>query len=214
VQVKTKNLMVGALVVLLVGGLWYKVVYSPMESKASKAKSAARVADASSAKLRQSLDEFSGAKKKANDATKAAMLAAVPGDGAEASFLRGIDELRITSGAAWQSITPSVPVFSGNLTTITVAISVQGTEEQLLRYVSGLSASKRLFVVDALTINAGGGGPAAPGTPAKGSAPGGVFSGGPLQMQITGRIFSQPGAAAVPGGATAAITRAPAAPGA
>ena len=54
-QVKTKNLLVGALVVLLVGALWYKVVYSPMESKASKAKTAAHDADTSAASLRQAL---------------------------------------------------------------------------------------------------------------------------------------------------------------
>ena len=62
-QVKTKNLLIGAIVVLLVGLLWYKVVYSPMESKASKAKTAAHQADATAASLRQELN--SAASKKA-----------------------------------------------------------------------------------------------------------------------------------------------------
>lgn len=194
-QVKTKNVMVGALVVVLVGALWYRVVYSPMEAKASKAKSAAQVADATSAKLRRSLEDFSGAKKRTNDALTGPMLAAVPIDSAEASFLRTIDALRVSSGADWQSITPAPPVLSGNVTTITVGIAVQGTEDQLMRYLAGLADSKRLFVVDSLTISQGG-------TPGTGASPGGVFSGSALQMQISGRIFSQPGAASATVGAT------------
>ena len=40
-QVKTKIIAVGALLVLLVGVLWYRVVVSPMQSNASKANTAA-----------------------------------------------------------------------------------------------------------------------------------------------------------------------------
>jgi Tfp pilus assembly protein PilO len=217
VQVKTKNLMVGVLVVVLVGALWYRVVYSPMESKASKAKTAAQVADATSARLRRSLEDFSGAKKRSNDALTGPMLAAVPVDSAEASFLRTIDALRISSGADWQSITPAAPVLSGTLSTITVGIAVQGTEVQLMRYLAGLADSKRLFVVDSVTVSQGG----TTGTTGTGSAAGGVFSGGKLQMQISGRIFSQPGAVVAPlgatgtaAGATTPATGAPAPPGA
>ena len=54
-QVKTKNLVVGAIVVLLVGALWYKVAYSPMQNKASKAKTAAHDADVQAATLRQQI---------------------------------------------------------------------------------------------------------------------------------------------------------------
>ena len=202
-QVKTKNVMVGALVVVLVGALWYRVVYSPMETKASKAKSAAQAADATSAKLRRSLEDYSGAKKRTSDALTGPMLAAVPIDSAEASFLRTIDALRVSSGADWQSITPAPPVFSGNVTTITVGISVQGTEDQLMRYLAGLSDSKRLFVVDGLTVSQGGTSATGASTGASpGASSGGVFSGSTLQMQISGRIFSQPGAASAAVGAT------------
>ena len=41
------------------------------------------------------------------------MLAAIPVDAAEASFLRSIDALRVASGADWQSITPSRPGRAG-----------------------------------------------------------------------------------------------------
>ena len=47
-QVKTKNLIVAVLAVVLVGALWYRVLYSPMEAKASKAKASALEAETTS----------------------------------------------------------------------------------------------------------------------------------------------------------------------
>ena len=159
-QVKTKNLLVSAIVVLLVGALWYKVVYSPMESKASKAKTAANAADTSAAGLRQQLGT-AGAAKKANgqDVAPGVMLAAIPADSAEASFLRSIDALRVSSGADWQSLTPGAPVTTGSLTTISVGLTVQVTEDQLAQYVSGLVDLKRIFVTDNVTMSSSGGSP-------------------------------------------------------
>jgi Tfp pilus assembly protein PilO len=193
VQVKTKNLLVSAIVVLLVGALWYKVVYSPMETKASKAKTAATDAETSAASLRQELGTSRTAKKaNGQDVSLGVMLNAIPADSAEASFLRSIDVLRVSSGADWQSITPSAPVSTGSLSTVSVGISVQGTEDQLARYVSGLADLKRIFVTDNVTITAGG------------AAQGHVFSAGTLQLQVTGRVFSQPGASSAIAGATGA----------
>jgi Tfp pilus assembly protein PilO len=210
VQVKTKNVMFGALVVLMVGVLWYSVVYSPMEAKASKAKTAAHDADISAAQLRQSLGASSGAKKstKNHDVAIDVMLAAIPVDSGEAAFLRSIDELRVTSGADWQSVSPTAPVTTNSLASITIGITVQGTEDQLAAYVSGLEDLRRIYVIDNLSIN---------GAPAGGGSTGGggsVFAGGQLQMQISGRIFAQPGAVAptvtpgAPGSAKTPVTSA------
>jgi len=209
VQVKTKNLMVGAIVVLLVGALWYRVVYSPIESKASKAKTAAHNADLSAATLRQQISAATKRAKAQSVATEV-LLAAVPIDAAEASFLRSIDALRVSSGADWQSITPAPPTVTGALATITVGISVQGSEDQLARYVSGLSDLKRLFVLDTLAIN----GSSASGTtgPAPRAARGAVFNSGKLTMQITGRIFTQPGVVPPAAGTTTTHTAGAAAP--
>lgn len=213
-QVKTKNLVVGALAVLLVGALWYRVVYSPMESKASKAKAAAHEADTTAENLRQALGESAKPKNKAADVSSQAMLAAVPADSAEASFLRGLDAVRIVSGADWQSVTPIAPTTSGTVSSMTVAITVQGTEDQLARYLNGLNGMKRLFVVDNVSIN--GTGPAAAGGTGQGS-PGAVFFGDKFQAAISGRIFSQPSAVATAtagattaGAATTPVTGAPA----
>jgi Tfp pilus assembly protein PilO len=204
VQVKTKNLVMGALVVLFVGLLWFQFVYSSMENKASKARTAAHDADQSAAQLRRQLAGGTAKKPKSQDATSQAMLQAVPVDAAEASFLRDIDALRVQSGAAWQSITPTPgtasAVGSANLVTINVGITVQGTNAQLLQYVSGLSAIKRVFVVDNITLTANGSkGPA-------GSSPGASPSTDQMQLQVTGRIFSQAAAPAAPAAVTPGAT--------
>jgi Tfp pilus assembly protein PilO len=218
VQVKTKNMMFAALVVLMVGVLWYRVVYSPMEAKASKAKTAAHEAETSAAQLRTALGTASGAKKKTtnHDVATDVMLAAIPLDSAEASFLRSIDELRVTSGADWQSITPTAPVGAGSVAAITVGITVQGTEAQLAAYANGLEGLKRIYVIDNLSINgASGGVGGVAGGGAAAAAPGNVFAGGQLQMQISGRIFAQPGVVApivtpgASGSGTTPVTRAP-----
>jgi Tfp pilus assembly protein PilO len=200
VQVKTKNLLMGTLVVLLVGALWYKVVYSPMESKASKAKSAAHDANETASNLQARINAINTAKAKAKTHAVAnqLLLQAVPADAAESSFLRSVDALRISSGADWQSITPGVPVLSGALSTINVSIAVQGTEAQLQSYENGLYDLKRVFLVDSINFSSNGSS-AAPGAPAPHAAPGQVFSGGLLQMQITGRVFSQPAVSVAPG---------------
>jgi Tfp pilus assembly protein PilO len=202
VQVKTKNLVVGGLVLLLVGALWYRVVYSPMESKASKAKAAAHEADTTAANLRTALKSATSDKStKPKDIPPATLRAALPADAAEATFLRSLDELRISSGVAWQSITPSTPTPSANITTVNVAVSITGTEAQLARYVAGLASLKRVFVLDNLSI-APGGSSAAPGSGSGSGSAGAVFTNDLLSAQIAGRIFSQATAPAPTTGAT------------
>ena len=209
-QVKTKNILVGALVVALVGMLWYRVVYSPMQSKASKAKTAAHDADATAANLQRSLNTAAAAKKSGKDVSAGEMLTAVPIDAAEASFLRSVDALRVSSGADWQSITPTVPASSGSIATINIAINVQGTEVQLTRYLSGLSDLKRLFVLDNVSISGSSAGSGSATTP---NAPsGGTFVADKLQMAVSGRIFAQPVAVPSAPGATGTTTPAVGAP--
>jgi Tfp pilus assembly protein PilO len=218
VQVKTKNLIVGALAVLFVGAVWFRVVYSPMENKASKAKSSAHESEITNKNLQHAIDDVSGTskQKKAQEVAPEVLRAAVPIDAAESSFLRAVDTLRVTSGAEWQSITPSTPTPAGNVTSVNVAISVQGTEDQVTRYVAGLATLKRLFVLDNLSITPGGSTVAAGSTTPQGR-PGSLFVGDTMTVQISGRIFSQPVApapSATTGSRAGSTTGAPAPTGA
>ncbi len=192
-QVKTKTLIVGVLAVLMVGLLWYRVVYSPIKSKTSKANAAAKTAQNEADNLQKAIDDLRSANKKdaAKEVDAAKLLQAVPADAAEAAFLRSLDTLRVTAGADWQSVTPGTPTAAGAVTSINVAITVQGNEDQLARYLSGLYGMRRIFIPDNVTLAQGGSTAPAGGV----SAPAGaLFLGGPMQLQVSGRIFA--GAAA------------------
>jgi Tfp pilus assembly protein PilO len=193
---------VAGLVVLLVGMLWYRVVYSSMESKASKAKTAAHDADAQAKSLRAQLDGTTGNKAKTTDPDAAVMHEAIPDDAAEATFLRSMNTLLASSGVTWQSVSPAVPTVSGNLSTIGVSVTVQGTQDQVKTFLTGLGELKRLFVADNVSI-APGGSTAGAGAPPDQGQPGKAFLGDTVTASISGRIFSQTSAVAPPAGSTA-----------
>jgi Tfp pilus assembly protein PilO len=189
VQVKTKNLLVGALVVVLVGALWYRVVYSPITSKTAKAKTAAQDADAQSANLKAALKGSSTTKKNSKTASSKALLAAIPSDPAEAEFLRDLDVIRIDTGADWQSVTPGLPApAAGGGSSVSVGITVSGSEDQIARYLVELSSMDRVFVIDNVTLSQGGS--TSPAGTADPAAHGAVFLGSQQQATISGRIFS------------------------
>lgn len=204
-------MIVGALAVLFVAAIWFQFLYSPMESKASKAKTAAHDADTQVASLKQQLGLGGTAKtptKKA-DIPVADLTAALPADEAEATFFRSIDALRISSGADWQSIAPTTAAVPGSITTVNVGITVQGTEDELARYVAGLSDLQRIFVTDNIAVTGTGSPDASGGVGGRGA----IFSSDKLSMTISGRIFSQPTAAAsttAGAGGTTPATGAPA----
>jgi Tfp pilus assembly protein PilO len=189
VQVKTKTLIVGGVAVLMVGLLWYRVVYSPIKSKTSTANAAAHNAEADAKNLQDEIDNIMASSKKdaAKDVGAARMLTAVPADTAEASFLRSLDALRGSSGANWQSVTPGTPSAAGGVTSISVSINVFGTEGTLARYLDGLYSMRRVFVPDNVTLT--------PQGQSQLGGAGALFVGGLMQMQVSGRIFAGPAAA-------------------
>ena len=189
-QVKTKTLIVGTLAVLMVGVLWYRMVYSPIKSKTSKANAAAHNSQLEADNLQKAIDDLTSTNKKnaTQDIGTATMLQAVPATTAEASFLRSLDTIRVGSGADWQSVSPSTPTPSGSVTSINVSITVQGDEAQLARYLNGLYGMRRIFVADNVTLTQSGSTSAA-GQPVLAPA-GALFLGGQMQLQVSGRIFA------------------------
>ena len=197
-QVKTKNLIVVVLAVVMISAVWYRLIYSPIKSKTSKANAAAQNAETDSKNLQDAIDNIMAANKKSaeKDVGTAQMLTAVPADAAEASFLRSLDTIRVGSGADWQSVTPGAPSASGGVTSITINITVNGNETSLASYLNGLYSMHRIFVPDNVTLaNLGCLDPSTCGN-------GALFKGGPMTMTVSGRIFAGPTAVPSTGSGT------------
>jgi Tfp pilus assembly protein PilO len=202
--VKTKNLAFVALAVLLIGVMWYRVVYSSMASEASKANKAAQEAEASAEALeRQLASEIGGkgSKKPSNEELERA----IPADAQLAEFLRSVNRIREQVGVpdAFQSLVPSPPTVTGGVASISVAINVTGTYAQMREYVDRLNSLSRLVVVDNVNVTAGAaagesgstaGGPVGDVFAGQGSAP-------LLTVQLATRLFTQASAAAPTGSA-------------
>jgi Tfp pilus assembly protein PilO len=201
VQVKTKNLLVGALVAVLVMALWYKMMYSPAQSSATKAKGQAEAAEQQADVLRtQVASETAKRKEKAAAVPHEKLQAALPLDDQVTTFIRKSNDVATSSGVAWQSVTPSVPTVVGTTQSINVAISVEGGYAQVMSYLRGMLGADRILLIDNVALTAGaskngttGGGPTGEVFAGQGGAP-------VLQAQISGRLFYQADASALAAG--------------
>jgi Tfp pilus assembly protein PilO len=199
VQVKTKNVAVVALGVLLVLLLWYRMVYSSMANQATKSKQATQDAqlrvDALQHQLRQSTGD--GANGQAKKASVDQLQHAIPVTPELSNFLRTTDKIRAASGVGFTSITPSAPTAVGGAQTINLGIVVQGQYRQVLAYLDALMKTPRLVVIDTVGVTGGGasGASSAPAGSTGGGPAGEVFAGvgaaPTLQVQLTARLFTQ-----------------------
>ena len=218
-QVKTKNLAVVGLGVLLVLLLWYRMVYSSMSSQASKSKQATAEAEQRVDALQRQLNLTNGgAKGQTKKASADELKNAIPVTAELSNFLRTADKIRAESGVAFSSITPSAPTLVGGVQTINLGLIVQGEYRQVVDYLNALMKTPRLVVIDNVALTGGG---SSSGTAAKSGSTGGgpvgeVFAGvgapPTLQVQLTARLFAQAptGVAAGANGAAGSTTKQPA----
>lgn len=210
-QVKTKNLLVGVLVAVLVMFLWYRVAYSPAKTAASDAKSQTEITEQSTATLRKQLEQDTKRRaEKAEAIPRSKLVAALPVDDQITTFLRKTDEIARATGVTWQSVTPTVGASEGSVSVINVSIAVEGGYAEVMAYMRSMLGTARILVIDNVALTAGAG---ESGT-AEGAPTGEVFaapgSAPTMQAQIAGRLFTQPevGATATPAAARAS-TKAP-----
>jgi Tfp pilus assembly protein PilO len=220
VQVKTKNVAVIALGVLLVLLLWYRMVYSSMSNQATKSKQATVDAQMHVDTLQRQLREATGdgANGQAKKVSADELQQAIPVTPGLSNFLRTTDKIRAATGVGFQSITPTAPTAVGGVQAINLGIVVQGGYRQVIAYLDALMKTPRLVIVDNVGVTGGGGSSAAsPGGSAGGPA-GEVFAGvggaPTLQVQLTARLFTQAPAGLAPGsspsGAGGSTTNTPA----
>jgi Tfp pilus assembly protein PilO len=201
VQVKTKNLAVIALAAVLVLTLWYRMMYSPLQSKASSANQAAEEAESRVNTLDRQIRQAKGqaSDEKSKKAALDELSNAIPVTPQLAKFLRTTDSVRAASGVGFQSITPQAPTLVNGVETTNVGIIVEGEYGQVIDYINRLNEADRLVVIDSIGFSTAG---AASAGAAGGGPVGEVFAGvgaAPnLQVQLTARLFSQASASAAP----------------
>ena len=211
---KTKNLAVGGLIAVLTLALWYNFLLKPSRSEASKVKAETATEQAKLPPLQAQLAQANNdaAHAGAFKARLAALKHAVPETPELANFIRDANGIAVASGIQWQSVTHGTPLpGEAGTASIAVGIQIKGTYEQVVDYLTRMSALRRLLVLDSVqfTATAATTAAATPGaTP--GAAPGanestGPFSGGSvLSVTIAARMFETPTELALAAGGTAA----------
>jgi len=205
---KTKNIAVGALIAFLVMALWYNFLLKPSRADAKKVKAEVATEKAKLPPLQAQLAQAN------NDAAHAgtfktqlaALKHALPESPELANFIRDANAVAAASNIDWQSVSHSDPAPGADgIATITLGIQVKGTYEQVLDYLTRMSALKRLVVIDGLQFNGAGAG--AGGSPAGPGASTGPFSGASaLSVTIAARMFETPPELAVLSAPTEAST--------
>ncbi len=156
-QVKTKNLMVGILVAVLVLLLWYRVAYAPAKSSAAKAKDQTQQLEDRAATLQRQLDGDAKKKKEKQEAIPSTKLvAAVPVNDKITAFLRRTDQIAATSGVDYQSVTPTLGSAEGGLSVINVGVTVDGSYASVMSYLGTMLSDSRIMLMDNVSLTAGG----------------------------------------------------------
>jgi Tfp pilus assembly protein PilO len=215
----TKNLGVGALAALLTLALWYNFLLKPTQSQTSKVKSDIAARKQQLVPLQAQVDQANADAEHQSTlkARLASLETAVPTTPALAAFIRDANDIATASAVSWQSVTHAPPVVGADgVATITVGITVKGTYDQVMDYITRLNALKRLLVVDnvlfsaasaptaASTSTSGGAGSATGGGATSGSdLSTGPFSGASqLSVTISARMFENPPVTLATGTAT------------
>ena len=211
---KSRNLLVGGVVAVLVIALWFMFLYKPTSAETSKVHKQVKEAERETLGLQAKLAQVSD--KARNEQTKkelAVLHAAVPANPALASFIRQANQIAAQSGVNWMSVTPTEPTRATGDSAVAIGIQVKGGYAQVLDYLQRLQDLSRLVIVDNVNISG------ATESEGGGGSGGGVFTTETgtdtgLNMQITARMFvATPTATAptaAPADAAAAAAPAPA----
>jgi Tfp pilus assembly protein PilO len=162
---KGRAIALGVLATLVVVLIWNLVVFSPKGRTLSNAKKDTQSAQQIGSSLRATLTRLQDISR--NGPEIAAQLdklsAAVPASPDLDGFILSANQIAVTSGIDWLSVSPSVAQAGTNgPSVIPVSIQIKGGFFQVLDYLNRLEDMGRLVVVDGINISstaASGGGP-------------------------------------------------------
>ena len=144
---------------VLVLVLWYLLLWSPRQNAISEAKERRETAELEVGRLRTTLARLEELKQ--NEALTLSRLeelrVAVPEQPNLAQFILDVNEAANRAGIDFLSVTPSPPAASGTgataVSSIGLAMSVNGGYFQVIDYLNRLADLPRVVVIDSLTLS-------------------------------------------------------------
>jgi Tfp pilus assembly protein PilO len=181
--------------VVLVVAVWWMFVFSGVRTDSSNVDKDIDAAKTAQSGLETELSQLEDLEANApqTEARLEQLRKLVPQQADLASFIDEANELGVSAGVDWVSISPTAPTSTGAVNTISFTMTVSGGYFQVLDYLNRLENTSRLVVTDGVTIEPGGTDPEASGPPK-------------LTADITARMFSQ---GTVPPSATSTDPSAP-----
>jgi len=149
-------LAIVAIVVLLL--LWFMLLWRPQGDALDRANERVTAAETERGALQLRLSRLRAAQEGSADlmADVERMRRAVPDEAELAQFILDANDIAVTAGVTFLSITPSTPAAStdaGLPTEVALAIAVRGTYDSVIDYLDALEALPRIVVVDTLNVN-------------------------------------------------------------
>lgn len=149
-------LAVAAAAVLLL--LWFVLLWRPQSGSLEAADERLAAAEAEHGALQLRLARLEAAQEQTADlmADVEGMRRAVPDDAELAQFILDANDIAVTAGVTFLSITPSVPAASleaGLVSEVSLAIAVRGTYDAVVDYLDLLEELPRIVVVDTVSVN-------------------------------------------------------------
>jgi Tfp pilus assembly protein PilO len=198
--VTRKITAIAALAAVAVVGVWYVMLWKPVNRQVAAANS--RLAAAQTSRMQAAVMHSSllsmAAKLPAEQSKGAALTAAAPPDLDVAGVIDQINAIAAASGVTWQSesqtqaapisgTTSSKKASGGALSSSTLTLSVSGSYAQVLGFLQRLQSMPRMVQVSTLSLGGGGA-----SSTSSGSSPTAGSGTGTITTQISATIYVDP----------------------
>jgi Tfp pilus assembly protein PilO len=196
-EMKSRTVTISILVAVLIVGVWWMFLFSPVRGDAGKVDDEIETAKSETRALETQAKQLEDLERRAPEieANLDRLREAVPAEPELASFIDLANQLGVDTGVRWVSVAPAEPATTGQAGTIQLTIEVEGGYFQVLDYLNRLENLPRLVVVDQLSLSASE------------SDEEGASAGAPqLLASLTARMFSEGLSAPVESGGTTTPT--------
>jgi Tfp pilus assembly protein PilO len=155
---KSRPVLLGIGVAVLVVILWLVVFFVPQGHKLSAINNQTQQARNEQAQLNARLAELRKYSSESSvlQALNGRLQAALPSTEDIYDYITALSNAAKTTGVVVQSVTPSVPQAAGNIAVIPVSVQTKGTYDQAVAFIKALYALPRLTVITEVSLSGGG----------------------------------------------------------